>query len=137
MKKLSLVLALLSSALLAPSALALDSSATTQTPVYVIDDKVVLGRVENVYLDNVAELDGIPFAGKIDTGADTTSMHAVNIRVISEHEDYQSLEDNDLLAALVEKVEQDKELDYFERDGEVFAPFKTTVTFDVFHPYSG
>ncbi len=137
MKKLSLAIAILSSSLLVPSVLALDSSATTQTPVYVIDDKVVLGRVENVYLDNVDVLEGIPFAGKIDTGADTTSMHAVNIRVTSEHEDYQSLENNELLAALVEKVEEDKELDYFDWNGEVFSPFKTTVMFNVYHPYSG
>ncbi|MEZ9231585.1 ATP-dependent zinc protease [Vibrio amylolyticus] len=137
MKKMPLVIAMLSTSLFSYSSLAVDIPFTTQSPAYELDNKVVLGRTENVYLTGSEALEGVPFIGKIDTGADTTSMHAENIHVSSVHPDYKDLKDEELMMALVEEVEKDKELDYFDWDGEIFAPFKATVSFTVQHPYNG
>ncbi|USD41235.1 ATP-dependent zinc protease [Vibrio sp. SCSIO 43135] len=137
MKKISLALAILSTSLFSHSSLAVEIPFTTQSPAYELDDKLVLGRLENVYLHDAEALKGVPFVGKIDTGADSTSMHAENIHVSSANPDYKDLKDHDLMAAMVKEVEKNKELDYFDWDGTTFAPFKATVTFTVQHPYSG
>ncbi|MGC9401101.1 ATP-dependent zinc protease family protein [Vibrio genomosp. F10] len=137
MKKMSSVLVILSTFLFSLPSLAVDIPFTTQSPAYDLEGKVVLGRTENVYLNDSQTLAGVPFVGKIDTGADTTSMHAENIHVSSEHPEYQDLKDDALMAALVKEVEKDKTLDYFDWDGSTFSPFKVTVTFTVHHPYTG
>ncbi|MFB1084111.1 ATP-dependent zinc protease [Vibrio diabolicus] len=133
MKKMSLALALTSALLVAPLSWAQSISATTQDPVYQLDDKLVLGRVESVYYSDIPELTAVPFIGKIDTGADTTSMHAENIHVSSSHPDYQNLKDNELLWAIVDDLGGTKA----KWDADTFKPYQVKVSFTVPHPYTG
>ncbi|MGY5746061.1 putative ATP-dependent zinc protease [Vibrio antiquarius] len=133
MKKMSLALALTSALLVAPLSWAQSISATTQDPVYQLDDKLVLGRVESVYYSDIPELKAVPFIGKIDTGADTTSMHAENIHVSSSHPDYQNLKDNELLWAIVDDLGGTKA----QWDADTFKPYQVKVSFTVPHPYTG
>ncbi|HHX8332444.1 TPA: RimK/LysX family protein [Vibrio diabolicus] len=133
MKKMSLALALTSALLVAPLSWAQSISATTQDPVYQLDDKLVLGRVESVYYSDIPELKAVPFIGKIDTGADTTSMHAENIHVSSSHPDYQNLKDNELLWAIVDDLGGTKA----KWDVDTFKPYQVKVSFTVPHPYTG
>ncbi|HHF0501393.1 TPA: ATP-dependent zinc protease [Vibrio antiquarius] len=133
MKKMSLALALTSALLVAPLSWAQSISATTQDPVYQLDDKLVLGRVESVYYSDIPELKAVPFIGKIDTGADTTSMHAENIHVSSSHPDYQNLKDNELLWAIVDDLGGTKA----KWDADTFKPYQVKVSFTVPHPYTG
>lgn len=133
MKKMSLALALTSALLVAPLSWAQSISATTQDPLYQLDDKLVLGRVESVYYSDIPELKAVPFIGKIDTGADTTSMHAENIHVSSSHPDYQNLKDNELLWAIVDDLGGTKA----KWDADTFKPYQVKVSFTVPHPYTG
>lgn len=133
MKKMSLALALTSALLVAPLSWAQSISATTQDPVYQLDDKLVLGRVESVYYSDIPELKAVPFIGKIDTGADTTSMHAENIHVSSSHPDYQNLKDNELLWAIVDDLGGTQA----KWDADTFKPYQVKVSFTVPHPYTG
>ncbi|KJY84106.1 peptidase [Vibrio galatheae] len=140
MKKILLALSVLSVSLASPLALAEKGdatiNATTQSPVYRLDDKLVLGRVESVYLNEVEALKGIAFAGKIDTGADTTSMHATNIHIASSHSELSTLKDEKLMQALVELDAIDS-VDYDDWDAELFAPYQVEVTFTLLHPHTG
>lgn len=104
MKKMSLALALSSALLATPFAWSQPLSATTQDPIYQLDDKLVLGRVESVYYSDIPELSDVPFIGKIDTGADTTSMHAENIHVSSSNPEYKSLKDDKLMWAIIDDL---------------------------------
>lgn len=133
MKKMSLALALASALLVAPFSWAQSLSATTQDPIYQLDDKLVLGRVENVYYSEIPELNDVPFMGKIDTGADTTSMHAENIHVTSTHPDFSSLKDNELLWAIVDDLGGTKA----KWDEGTFEPYQVKVSFTIQHPYTG
>ncbi|MGI3065416.1 ATP-dependent zinc protease family protein [Vibrio diabolicus] len=133
MKKMSLALALTSALLVAPLSWAQSISATTQDLVYQLDDKLVLGRVESVYYSDIPELKAVPFIGKIDTGADTTSMHAENIHVSSSHPDYQNLKDNELLWAIIDDLGGTKA----KWDADTFKPYQVKVSFTVPHPYTG
>lgn len=140
MKNILLALSALSISLLAPMATASQENAainaTTQSPVYNLDDKVVLGRVESVYLNDIEGLKGISFAGKIDTGADTTSMHATDIHVTSSDPQFSHLKDHKLMKALIDFDPIDK-VDYHDWDAELFAPYGVEVTFTVQHPHTG
>ncbi len=133
MKKLSLALALTGALLLAPFSWAQPLSATTQNPLFQLDDKLVLGRVENVFYDDIPELKDVPFMGKIDTGADTTSMHAENIHVSSTHSDFRHLKDDELLWAIVEDLGGSKA----KWDEGTFGPYQVKVSFTIPHPYTG
>ncbi|PFG45552.1 hypothetical protein ATG66_3845 [Vibrio sp. ES.051] len=133
MKKISLVLALTSALLVATFSWAQSISATTQMPVYQLDDKLVLGRVESVYYSQIPELRDVPFIGKIDTGADTTSMHAENIQVSSTHPDYQRLKNSQLLWAIVDDLGGTKA----KWEAGTFAPYQVSVSFTIPHPYTG
>ena len=42
-----------------------------------------MGRIEFIYYANVDSLKGVGVPAKIDTGADTTSIHALNISIQS------------------------------------------------------
>ncbi|NOH80868.1 peptidase [Vibrio sp. RE86] len=136
MHKLSLAIALAGSLMASSISWAETLSATTQAPLYQLDDKLVLGRVESVYLNDIPELDGISFAGKIDTGADTTSMHADNIHVSSAHPKFSKLKDEELMRALIDYDPID-DISYKEWDKSVFADYKVIVSFTVTHPHTG
>ncbi|RTZ14601.1 peptidase [Vibrio aquaticus] len=133
MHKLSLAVALAGSLLTSSIAWAESISATTQKPVYQLDDKLVLGRVESVYLDDIKEFSGISFAGKIDTGADTTSMHADNIHVTSANPEFKHLKDNKLLWAIIDDLGGTKA----KWNADTFIPYQVTVSFTMPHPYTG
>ncbi|NAZ72011.1 ATP-dependent zinc protease [Vibrio toranzoniae] len=137
MKKIPLALTLLSTLLFSQYALATDTSYTTQTPTYELDGKAVLGRTENVYLSSVQGLRDVPFIGKIDTGAETTSMHAEDIHVKSAHADYKNLKDNELMAALTEDVLNNSDVDYNDWEGSTFAKYEAVVSFKVQNPRTG
>lgn len=151
MKKLWFSLSLTLLSLLAPTYALADAAyvtfdtridATTDAPVTRLDEKLVLGRLENVTLSvkdeqGQAALEGVPFAGKIDTGADTTSMHAIDIHVSSQHPDYAQWQDEDLMRALVKDVEQVRDINYSDWNRAVFAPYQVSVRFSIIHPYSG
>ena len=137
MKKIPLTLTLLSSLFLSQYSLATDTSHTTQNPSYELDGKVVLGRTENVYFSGVQGLKDVPFMGKIDTGAETTSMHAEDIHVRSLHADYKNLKDEELMAALVEEVRSNRALHYRDWDGSHFAKYQAIVSFKVQNPRTG
>ncbi|OAJ96094.1 putative ATP-dependent zinc protease [Vibrio bivalvicida] len=137
MKKilLALSISLVSSYVLADQS-STTINASTQSPVYTLDDKLVLGRVESVYLNEIEALTGVSFAGKIDTGADTTSMHATNIRVSSSHSKFSHLKDQELMKALVDFAPIDN-VDYDDWNAELFAPYGVEVTFTIKHPHTG
>lgn len=133
MKKMSLALALSSALLATPFAWSQSLSATTQDPIYQLDDKLVLGRVESVYYSDIPELSNVPFIGKIDTGADTTSMHAENIHVSSSNPEYKSLKDDKLMWAIIDDLGGTKA----KWDADSFKPYQVTVSFTIHHPYTG
>ncbi|MGR5530340.1 RimK/LysX family protein [Vibrio alfacsensis] len=143
MKKIPLALALSAALLGAPFAWSQSLSATTQNPIYQLDDKPVLGRVESVYYSDIPELSGVPFIGKIDTGADTTSMHAENIHLYSNHPQFNKLKDNELMwAVLGDLIGTDGTWDAekFARadwDKEDFDAYQVHVTFTMQHPFTG
>ncbi len=142
MKKLSLTLAISLATFMGHSTMANAASSsqtdfTTQNPAYHLDDKTVLGRLEHVYYTDIPELKGIPFAGKIDTGADTTSMHAENIHVYSENPKYKGLKDKPLMKAIIDEYGGSKSnwwlksFDTPERNLQAF------VEYELWHPYTG
>lgn len=112
-------------------------SATTQDPIYRLNDEIVLGRVESVYYSDIPELSGVPFIGKVDTGADTTSMHAENIHISSEHPKFSKLKGEKLMAALVHQVEGVDGIKYDGWSQKHFAPYQVKVRYTVVHPYTG
>lgn len=107
--------------------------ATTQHPIYQLEGKPVLGRLENVYFEQLDQLAGVAFAGKIDTGADTTSMHASNIHTSSRHPDFKHLKDDELLWAIVDDLGGTKA----KWKPNTFKPYQVTVSFTKLHPYTG
>ncbi|CAE6882430.1 Putative ATP-dependant zinc protease [Vibrio sp. B1REV9] len=133
MKKMSLALALSSALLATPLAWSQSLSATTQAPIYQLDDKPVLGRVESVHYSDIPELSDVPFIGKIDTGADTTSMHADNIHVTSSNPEYKELKDDKLMWAIVDDLGGTNA----KWTAESFKPYQVTVSFTLHHPYTG
>ncbi|MEZ9664591.1 ATP-dependent zinc protease [Vibrio cyclitrophicus] len=137
MKKIPLALTLLSTLLFSQYALATDTSHTTQNPTYELDGKAVLGRTENVYLSSVQGLKDVPFIGKIDTGAETTSMHAEDIHVKSTNADYKNLKDKELMAALTEDLLNNSDVDYDDWNGSAFAKYEAVVSFKVQNPRTG
>ncbi|MDH5927842.1 RimK/LysX family protein [Vibrio lentus] len=137
MKKIPLALTLLSTLLFSQYSLATDTSHTTQNPTYELDGKAVLGRTENVYLSSVQGLKDVPFIGKIDTGAETTSMHAEDIHVKSTNADYKNLKDKELMAAITEDLLNNSDVDYDDWDGSTFAKYEAVVSFKVQNPRTG
>lgn len=125
MKKMSLALALSSALLATPLAWSQSLSATTQAPIYQLDDKPVLGRVESVHYSDIPELSDVPFIGKIDTGADTTSMHADNIHVTSSNPEYKELKDDKLMWAIVDDLGGTNA----KWTAESFKPYQVTVSY--------
>ncbi len=77
------------------------SQYTISDPVFHLDNKVVLGRVESVYYSDITPLKAFPYVGKVDTGADTTSMHAEEIQVTSSKPKYQGMKGEQLMKQIV------------------------------------
>ncbi|WP_431313154.1 RimK/LysX family protein [Vibrio zhanjiangensis] len=100
MKKFSSTIALIGALVAIPLTWQPSFAATTQSPIYQLEDKPVLGRIENVYFSDIPELSEVPFAGKIDTGADSTSIHAENIHLYSNNPKFKKFKDDQLMWAV-------------------------------------
>ncbi|CAM4089233.1 ATP-dependent zinc protease family protein [Vibrio neonatus] len=110
---------------------------TTASPALKWQDKVVLGRVENVYYQDIDALEGQAFIGKIDTGADTTSMHAENIHVYSNNPKYKGLQDTELMQAIVDEFGGPKSNWWLESFDTPERNIQGIVKFDLRHPTTG
>lgn len=111
---------------------------TTQNPAYELDGKAVFGRLEHIYFTGSGKYDDIPFVGKIDTGADTTSMHADNITIYSLNSTYKKLKNRELLKKVIVDyggVESDWWRNKFNDDEH--RDLKVRVKFSLRHPLSG
>ncbi|MDR9826386.1 RimK/LysX family protein [Vibrio sp. FNV 38] len=111
--------------------------ATTQNPLFVLDERPVLGGTENVYYDNIPGLEGVAFTGKIDTGADTTSMHAVDVHVYSTNPKYEGLRDEAFLEKMVDEYGGPKSDWWLDGYDEVADDVAGIVTFAIPNPYTG
>jgi hypothetical protein len=113
------------------------SQYTTANPAYHIDDKVVLGRLENVYLSGIDAISDFPFIGKIDTGADTTSMHADDIEVFSNNPKYKGLKNVELMQAIVDEFGGPASNWWLESFDTPERDIQGVVKFTLTHPTSG
>ncbi|WP_220718953.1 ATP-dependent zinc protease family protein [Agarivorans litoreus] len=106
-------------------------------PHYHLDNKLVMGRIEFIYYSNIAPLKGVGIPAKIDTGADTTSIHAVNISIRSSNPKFVDLQGEALLKSIAEHFgDPDTEwwLDSFDTPER---NINATVKFDLVHPHTG
>ncbi|PML14570.1 ATP-dependent zinc protease [Vibrio breoganii] len=110
---------------------------TTADPALEWQDKVILGRVENVYYQDIDGLTEQPFIGKIDTGADTTSMHAENIHVYSNNEKYEGMQDTELMQTIVDEFGGPKSNWWLESFDTPERNIQGVVKFDIRHPTTG
>lgn len=102
-----------------------------------IDNKEIFGRLELISLPEVSDLNGVSFNAKIDTGADTTSMHATNIHIVSDSKKWKGKQDTELLKAIARKfgsVESEWWLKEFDNEQR---KINAIVTFDIRHPLTG
>ncbi len=138
MKKTSVLLAMMAATgFYSPLSLANDTF-TTQSPAYTLDNKTVLGRLENVYFSDIEAVSTVPFMGKIDTGADTTSIHADNIHVESTHPKYAELNDLALMKQIVEDLGGVKNSNRWRLpfDEDPTRDIRGVVHFTLHHPYT-
>lgn len=98
-----------------------------------IDGKMVLGRTEKVYFPTVKGLDGIGIPAKIDTGADSTSIHAANITITAQDPIFTGLEGEELLKAIADEFDALTTTKLRDREDKT----DIMVSFDLVHPYSG
>ncbi|OBT10117.1 peptidase [Vibrio sp. UCD-FRSSP16_10] len=110
---------------------------TTAEPALKWQDKVILGRIENVYYQDIESLNQQAFIGKIDTGADTTSMHAENIHVYSNNPKYKGLQDIELMQTIVDEFGGSKSNWWLESFDTPERNIQGIVKFDIRHPISG
>ncbi|MGR5221652.1 RimK/LysX family protein [Vibrio parahaemolyticus] len=137
MKRTATKLALILAAMTCGWAQAAPDLSTTQSPVLSIEDKLVLGRLESVYYQDIDALQGIPFVGKIDTGADTTSMHAEDVKVTSNNPKYQGLSNEQLLKTIVDEYGGSASDWWLEEFDNEERNFQGKVSFTLRHPYTG
>ena len=98
-----------------------------------IDDKVVLGRTELVYFPAIDSLDNIGIPAKIDTGADSTSIHADNIVITTNESVFKGLEGDELLDAIAVEYDALGSTQLRDRKDKT----NIMVSFDIRHPYTG
>jgi hypothetical protein len=110
---------------------------TTAAPAYQWQQKIILGRVENIYHQDIDELKGVPFIGKIDTGADTTSMHAENIEVYSNNPKYKGLKNTELMQTIIDEFGGPKSNWWLTSFDTPERNIQGVVKFDIRHPTSG
>ncbi len=135
MKKMPI--SLLTIMLFSAGAIASESSYTTQNPAYELDGLSVFGRIENVYLTSTDKYKHIPFDGKIDTGADTTSIHADNIHILSSNPKYKNLSDTELLKHIVDEYGGSQSNWWLDEFDTPERELKLNVKFNVTNPYTG
>ncbi|UPW19308.1 RimK/LysX family protein [Agarivorans sp. TSD2052] len=114
-----------------------------QSPFYVngayyhLDSKLVMGRIENIYYSGVEQLQGVGVPAKIDTGADTTSIHAINISIHSEHPTFSQLQGEELLEAIANTFGDPASEWWLSSFDTPERNIKATVKFDLVHPRTG
>ncbi|MBM7037659.1 putative ATP-dependent zinc protease [Vibrio ulleungensis] len=113
------------------------SGYSTANPAYHIDDKVVLGRLESVYLSGIDAMSDFPLIGKIDTGADTTSMHADNIEVYSTNPKYKGLKNVELMQTIVDEFGGPASNWWLESFDTPERDIQGVVKFHLTHPTTG
>lgn len=104
---------------------------SVRNPAYSLDNKLVLGQEENVYFSSVKGLEDVPFIAKIDTGADSTSIDAQDIRIWTSNRKLSHLKDNVLLAAILNTSKRHT-AEWLEKKHNA-----TFVSFLLVDPYSG
>ncbi|WP_427979519.1 RimK/LysX family protein [Agarivorans sp.] len=104
---------------------------------YQLDNKQVMGRIENIYYANIAQLHGVAVPAKIDTGADTTSIHALNIHVQSQHPQLKHLHDEALLKAIAEHFGDPSTEWWLDSFDTPERNIQASVSFDLVHPQTG
>jgi len=135
MKKITL--SLLTTLLFSAAAMASQHNYTTQNPAYELDGLSVFGRLENVYLTGMKKYQHIPFDGKIDTGADTTSLHADNIHILSRNPKYKGLTNSQLLKTVVDEYGGAKSHWWLKKFDTPERDLRLMVKFNVTNPYTG
>ncbi|KHT62284.1 hypothetical protein RJ45_18045 [Photobacterium gaetbulicola] len=98
-----------------------------------IDNKVVLGRTELVYFPAIDSLSDIGIPAKIDTGADSTSIHAENIVITTNEPAFDGLKGDELLDAIAVEYDALGTTQLRDREDKT----NIMVSFDIRHPYSG
>lgn len=98
-----------------------------------IDNKVVLGRTEFVYFPAIPPLNQIGIPGKIDTGADSTSLHAENIVITSNDPVFSGLKGEELIDAIAKEYDALNSTRLRDREDKT----NIKVSFGIRHPYSG
>ncbi len=98
-----------------------------------IDGRLVLGRTELLEFNSIPALSGVGFPAKIDTGADSTSIHAENIKIIPRDDMFDGLEGDTLIAAIIEEYNEVRGTELRDRDDIT----DIMVEFDIPHPYTG
>ncbi|WP_245907104.1 ATP-dependent zinc protease family protein [Photobacterium sanctipauli] len=99
----------------------------------IVDDKIVLGRAEKVYFPEIEQLSGVGIPAKIDTGADSTSIHATNIEITATDKVFEGLSGMALLNAIAEEF--DTLNTYRMRDRKDKTDLM--ISFDITNPYTG
>ncbi len=128
---------LLATLLFSVTTMANKTEYSTQNPPYKLDGKAVFGRLESAYFTGNDSYKHIPFDAKIDTGADTTSMHADNIHVYSANPKYKGLRDRQLLKTIVDEYGGPKSNWWLEEFDTPQRDLQLTARFTITHPYSG
>ncbi|WP_413112251.1 RimK/LysX family protein [Thaumasiovibrio sp. DFM-14] len=98
-----------------------------------IDDRLVLGRTELVYFNDIKGLDGVGFPAKIDTGADSTSIYAENIQILPRSDQFDGLDGDELIEAIIYEYNRVRKTELRDRDDLS----DIMVEFDLRHPHSG
>ncbi|WEM44465.1 RimK/LysX family protein (plasmid) [Photobacterium sp. DA100] len=98
-----------------------------------IDNKVVLGRTELVYFPAIDSLSDIGVPAKIDTGADSTSIHAENIVITTNEPAFDGLKGDELLDAIAVEYDALGTTQLRDREDKT----NIMVSFDIRHPYTG
>lgn len=124
------------SAFLIPPTFAAATQIESAAPT-VHDEKIVLGRIERVYLSGIAAFKNVGIPGKIDTGADTTSIHAEQIHIRSKNPKFSALEGEALLKAIAEAFGEPGEEWWLTEFDTPERNLQTSVSFNLRHPYSG
>lgn len=98
-----------------------------------VEKKIVLGRIEFVTLPGITELSGIALPAKIDTGADSTSIHATNIKITATDPEFDGLSGEALLNTIASHYDALNTTALRDRDDKT----NIMVTFDLTNPING
>lgn len=96
-----------------------------------MDGKQIFGRLELISLPAISDLNGVNFNAKIDTGADTTSMHAENIKVASSNPRWKGKKNTELLKMIATEFETTEDEWWMNTYDNETQKTGAMVTFDI------